>query len=127
MADLVKTEHGGALVKHTHKQDVVAAGLGVAGVGLWGLSLVHLPIFIPLAASIGAVLLSWESLRTPERRTALAAGAMALGVVPLGIAGFTAISHIFFFGLSILILTALAGGAAYGGYAVFQKRKGKQE
>jgi len=126
--ELAKVERGGALVKKTSPQDAVAAGLGAVG-------LIHLalPVLVPvpyifiLAASIGAVLLTWESVANKEKRSLVAMGAFAMGVVPLAWVGIGLAAVALGFALKMLILAVVIGGGVYIGGRALAKKKARSD
>jgi len=121
MMELEKADQSRALVKHSGKQDKIAVGLG--GIGLLTFAL-HLggPV-VWLAAAIGALLLSWESVTSSEKRTALATAAFALGVVPFAWEAVGLVTGILAITLKLAILAALVGGAYFGVRALSGHKK----
>ncbi|MCA1596465.1 MAG: hypothetical protein LC772_08595 [Chloroflexi bacterium] len=117
--ELEKATPGGALVKHTEKQDKIAVGLGAAGVFLTVVPLFPVHVFLGLAAGIGALLLSWESVTASDRRTALAAAAFALGAVPVAFELFGLVGIL----LKLLIISGIVGGIYLGGRSLQKKRR----
>jgi apolipoprotein N-acyltransferase len=115
---LTRVETNRALVKPATNQDKLALGLG--GVG-FALCLIH-PGIIGLAAVIGAVLLTWESVTDREKRSALSLAALGLGTAGLAWSGVGLLTGVLILALRLAIIGAVAAGVYYGGKAMVGKK-----